>query len=71
VDELLREVRKVREAYAASHGFDIRRMVAALRELGIASGRELVSFPPRPAIAVQPPQADTDGSKPPEAITRG
>ncbi|HYV37956.1 MAG TPA: hypothetical protein VE988_19885 [Gemmataceae bacterium] len=50
-DEVVREVRAAREAFAASHGFDIRKMVAALHDLGVASGRELVRFAPRPAQA--------------------
>ncbi len=49
-DEVVREVRAAREAFAASHGFDIRKMVAALHELGVASGRELVRFAPRPVV---------------------
>lgn len=49
-DEVVREVRAAREAFAAAHGFDIRKMVAALHDLGIASGRELVQFPHRPVI---------------------
>lgn len=48
-DEVVREVRAAREAFAASHGYDIRKMVAALHELGVASGRELVRLAPRPA----------------------
>jgi hypothetical protein len=60
-DEVVREVRAAREAFAASHGFDIRKMVTALHELGVASGRELVQFAPRPPIVVpsqpQPPLA--------------
>jgi hypothetical protein len=48
-DEVVREVRAAREAFAASHGYDIRAMVAALREVGLASGREVVRLPPRPA----------------------
>jgi hypothetical protein len=48
-DEVVREVRAAREAFAASHGYDIRAMVAALREAGIASGREMVRLAPRPA----------------------
>ena len=48
-DEVVREVRAAREAFAASHGYDIRAMVAALREMGLASGREVVRLPPRPA----------------------
>ena len=49
-DEVVREVRAAREAFAASHGYDIRAMVAALHELGIASGRDVVRFAPRPAV---------------------
>ena len=48
--EVVREVRAAREAFAGSHGYDIRAMVAALHELGVASGRELVRFAPRPAV---------------------
>jgi hypothetical protein len=49
-DEVVREVRAAREAFAAVHGYDIRAMVAALHELGVASGRELVRFAPRPVV---------------------
>lgn len=49
-DEVVREVRAAREAFAATHGYNIRAMVAALHELGLASGREVVRLPPRPAI---------------------
>lgn len=55
-DEVVREVRAAREAFAASHGYDIRAMVAALHELGVASGRELVRFAPRATIASGPPR---------------
>lgn len=64
-DEVVREVRAAREAFAASHGFNIRKMVAALHEIGIASGRELVRLEPRPAVerpnqaALQPSGAAT------------
>jgi hypothetical protein len=51
-DEIVREVRAAGEAFAAAHGYDIRAMVAALHELGVASGRELVRFAPRPAVTV-------------------
>jgi hypothetical protein len=43
-DEVVREVRAAREAFAASHGYDIRAMLAALHEWGAASGREVVRF---------------------------
>lgn len=58
-DEVVREVRAVRETFAASHGYDIRAMVAALHELGVATGRELVQLAPRPVVTGQnqpPPQ---------------
>ena len=74
-DEVVREVRAAREAFAASHGYDIRAMVAALHELGIASGRDVVRFAPRPAVtgpnqALQPTGAAipvSQDSKSPEA----
>lgn len=53
-DEVVREVRAAREAFAAAHGYDIRAMVAALHERGVASGRELVRLAPRPAVAAVP-----------------
>jgi hypothetical protein len=49
-DEVVREVRAAGEAFAASHGYDVRAMVAALHELGVASGRELVRLSPRPVV---------------------
>ncbi len=52
-DEVVREVRAAREAFAASHGYNIRAMVAALREVGATSGREVVRFAPRPAVAAR------------------
>lgn len=60
-DEVVREVRAAREAFAASHGYDIRAMVAALHEFGVASGREVVCLPPRrPAEASQVSAPDPD-----------
>jgi hypothetical protein len=75
-DEVMREVRAAREAFAASHGFDIRKMVAALHELGVASGGELVRFAPRPALvpnqALQPTGVLSvpSDAKPPETARR-
>ena len=46
-DEVVREVRAARDAFAASHAYDIRAMVAALRELGHASGREVITLAAR------------------------
>ena len=48
-DDILREIRATREAFAAEHNYNVREMVAALRAEDAASGRVVVSFPPRPA----------------------
>lgn len=53
-DEVVREVRAAREAFAASHGYNIRAMVAALHAIEVASGREVVRFAPRPTSTTQP-----------------
>lgn len=64
-DEVVREVRAAREAFAAAHNYDIRAMVAALHELAVASGREVVRLAPRPVAEplhwppLTPPQATT------------
>ncbi len=63
-DEVVREVRAAREAFAESHGFDIRKMVAALHELGVASGRELVRFAPRPVLVGPNPSPAPSGAAP-------
>ncbi len=62
-DEVVREVRAAREAFAAAHGYDIRAMGAALRALDAADGREVVRFAPRPVIA-----AEANSSRPVVAI---
>lgn len=64
-DEVVREVRAAREAFAASYGYDIRAMVAALHELGVASGRKVVRFAPRPPITGPPqPLQQTEATAP-------
>lgn len=45
--DVLAELRAWRDEFARSHGYDIHRMVAALREQEIASGREVVRGEPR------------------------
>jgi hypothetical protein len=62
-DEVVREVRAAREAFAAAHGYDIRAMVAALREVEIAGGREIVRFAPQPP-AVAGKAAGPDPARP-------
>ena len=56
-DEIVREVRQAREAFAATCNYDVRAMVHALHELGVASGRNLVRLPARvPVTAPVPTQ---------------
>ena len=54
-DEVVREVRAAREAFAAAHGYDIPAMVAALRELDTADDREVVRLAPRPVTQTSVP----------------
>jgi hypothetical protein len=53
-DDVLREVRAVREAYARSHHFDIRAMVADLRSRDQAGDRPVVRRAPRRPAAAPP-----------------
>ena len=54
-DDVLREVRQAREAYARSHNFDIRAMVADLQARDALGDRLVVRRAPRRAVAVTPP----------------
>jgi hypothetical protein len=61
-DDVLREVRAAREAYARSHHFDVRAIVADLRARDLAGDWPVVRRParrPRPAAepAVAPDQS--------------
>ena len=46
-DDVLREVRKVREAYARLHNHNVRAMVADLRARDLAGDWPVVRHPPR------------------------
>ena len=46
-DDVLREVRAAREAYAESHGYDVRAMVVDLRSRDLAGDWTVVRRPPR------------------------
>ncbi len=46
-DDVLREVRAAREAYARLHNFDVRAMVADLRARDLAGDWPVVRHPPR------------------------
>ncbi len=47
-DEIVDEVRKVREAHAAAHGHDLRRIFQDLKQKQDASGKRTVALQPRP-----------------------
>ena len=46
-DEIVEEVRRIREEHAVKFNHDIDAIVADARERQLASGRKTVSFPPR------------------------
>ena len=46
-DSIVAEVRKIRDKYAASFGYDLDRMVADLQHREREYGRHIVTFPPR------------------------
>lgn len=47
-DDLLRQIRATRDEFAEAHGYDVRAMVAFLRELDAAGDRQVVRLAPRP-----------------------
>jgi hypothetical protein len=63
VDDILREVRKVREAYAKQFGYDLQAIHRDLKALEQAGGRRVVSLPPRRPKAVVANGADARRSK--------
>jgi hypothetical protein len=48
-DPIVEEVRRVREEYAARFGYDLQAIHRDLKQREQASGRKIVSLPPRPA----------------------
>lgn len=47
IDSIVQEVREARDAYAKQFGYDLQAMHRDLKEQERASGRRVVSFPPR------------------------
>jgi len=47
VDDVVLEVRKIREAYAKQFAYDLQAIHRDLKKQEQASGRRIVSFPPR------------------------
>ena len=48
-DPIVEEVRAVRQKHAARFDFDLRKIAEDLREKEQQAGRNVVSFPPKPA----------------------
>jgi hypothetical protein len=64
VDDLVLEVRKIREAYAKQFGYDLQAIHRDLKEQEKASGRQIVSLPPR---RPKPALPNADGGQPSSA----
>ncbi|MBU4273023.1 MAG: hypothetical protein KKE86_13020 [Planctomycetes bacterium] len=47
MDSIVKEVREIREAYAKQFGYDLKAIHRDLKAQEQASGRRVVSFPPR------------------------
>ncbi|HZU34459.1 MAG TPA: hypothetical protein VFA18_01050 [Gemmataceae bacterium] len=63
-DDVLREVRAAREAYARSHQFDVRAMVADLRARDAAGDWPVVRRPPRrPDAGARPADAPPNNAR--------
>jgi hypothetical protein len=60
VDDTLREVRKAREAYAEEFGYNLQAIHRDLKAREKASGRRIVSLPPR---RPKPTMANGTGSQ--------
>jgi hypothetical protein len=59
-DPIIEEIHAVREAFAKEHNYDLAAMFATLRRHQSESGREVVSFAPRPLTTEAPrPAEDT------------
>lgn len=52
-DEIVEEIRKVRREHAAAHGFNLRRIAEDIRLRQQASGRRVVTLPPKPARRIK------------------
>ena len=52
-DEIVAEVRRVRESHAERFDYDLNAIYLDLKQQEKESGRELISLPPKPAIPVK------------------
>jgi hypothetical protein len=53
-DEIVDEVRRARDAYAAQFDHDLERIAQDLSRRERESGREYVNLPPKPPVPVRP-----------------
>ena len=63
-DDVVREVRAVREAYARSHNYDVQAMVEDLRASDAVGDWPVVRHPPRPLRTESRKAADVSPNKP-------
>jgi hypothetical protein len=66
-DEIVEEIRKIREEYDSQFDYDIARIFQDIRERERTSGREYVSLPPRrivPRVVVPVLEATESGPDP-------
>ena len=61
IDSIVAEVRQAREAYAKQFGYDLQAIHRDLKEKERASGRQVVSLPPR---RPKPVLADMESRQP-------
>lgn len=64
MDDILLEMRKIREAYAENLGFDLQAIHRDLKEQQRAGGRRIVSLPPRRS---KPAMANGENARPMKA----
>ena len=53
INEIIDEIRRHREAHAASFDYDLKRITQAIQRQELESGREVVTRPPRKPSAIQ------------------
>ena len=63
-DSIVAEVRQARDALAKRFNYDLRAILQDARKRQAASGRKVVSFPPRPVRKSTPTQAPNPKAQP-------
>ena len=70
-DDILREVRAARDAFARSHGYDLHAMVEDLRAQNERGDWPVVRLAPRRPAGYDPSRCGFEPSPPPAATTSG